>query len=109
MTGRDQTFLRGQLASVGIVLDPAVPSTATCASASSAPRAPVDPDEVRAILVAAGAPATDLKWLVPSCRSIEDARGYRAPARSAWCFTCDGVTASDTGGCITCRGEDPNA
>ena len=66
---------------------------------------PVDRDEIRAILVAAGAPSGDLEWLVASCPSIEDARGYRPPpARQAWCLDCGDVTACDESGCIACRG-----
>jgi hypothetical protein len=94
-------FLRGQLASVGILPEPAAPSSAP------APREPaeVDRPEVRAILTAAGAPAQDLEWLVASCTSIADARGYRPPARHAWCIDCGSVTACNDQGCIACRGE----
>jgi len=103
MTGRDLAYLHGQLASVGIVLEPA-------AAPSSAPAPPsresaqVDREEVRAILVAAGAPPGDLEWLVRSCPSLEDARGYRPPAQQAWCLDCGDVTACDERGCIVCRG-----
>jgi len=65
---------------------------------------PVDRDEIRAILMAAGAPADDLEWLVRSCPGLEDARGYRPPARQAWCIDCGDVTACDDRGCIACRG-----
>lgn len=62
--------------------------------------------EVRAILVAAGAPAEDLEWLVESCPSLADARGYRPPPQQAWCARCDGVRAVDERGCIACRDSD---
>ena len=65
---------------------------------------PVDRVEVRAILVAAGAPPGDLEWLVRSCPSVEDARGYRPPAREAWCASCGDVRACDSEGCLACRG-----
>jgi len=109
MTGRDRTYLHGQLASVGIVLDPAVPAAPNSPPpAAEAPPirepAPVDREEVRALLVAAGAPPDDLEWLVRSCPSIEDARGYRPPARRAWCLDCDDVRPCDDNGCLTCRG-----
>lgn len=105
MTGRDLNYLHGQLASVGIVLEPAAGS---CSSppgpATPAAAATVDRAEVRSILVAAGAPAKDLDWLVASCPSIEDALGYE---RQAWCARCDGVTACDDQdqSCIACRGS----
>jgi hypothetical protein len=106
MTGRDRAFLRGQLAAVGIVLDP--PRTAVCASASSTPRAPVDRDAVRAILVSRGAPAADLGWLVDSCRSLDDARRYvptrqLVTSRRAWCHACGDFADQDARGCIACR------
>lgn len=104
VTGRDLTYLRGQLASVGIVLDPVAETAPSSPPASAAP-AEVDREEVRRILVEAGAPATDLDWLVASCPSIEDARGYRPPAREAWCIDCGGVRACDANGCIVCRGD----
>ena len=100
MTGRDQAFLRGELAGVGIVLEPAAEP-----SSAPPPREPaaVDRVEVRAILVAAGAPPGDLEWLVRSCPSLGDAKCYRPPARQAWCLDCGGVTACDAEGCIACR------
>ncbi len=36
-------------------------------------------DEIRAILVEAGAPLHQLKWLVDSCPSVELARTYKRP------------------------------
>lgn len=109
MTGRDLAYLHGQLASCGIVLAPAVPAAPSSPPlAAEVPpiREPtsVDREAVRAILVAAGAPPGDLKWLVRSCPSLEDARGYRPPARQAWCLDCGDVTACDERGCIVCRG-----
>lgn len=109
MTGRDRAYLRGQLASAGIVLDPAVPAAPNSPPpADEVPLtrepAPVDREEVRTILMATGAPPGDLEWLVRSCPSLEDARGYRPPARQAWCLDCSDVTACDERGCITCRG-----
>jgi hypothetical protein len=102
MTGRDQAFLRGQLASVGILLDPPTPTAAATPAAKD--ESSVDRDQVRAILVAAGAPTEDLNWLIASCPSIEDARGYRPPPRSAWCIDCADVRPCDDGGCLVCRG-----
>lgn len=64
---------------------------------------PADRAEVRAILVAADAPAEDLEWLVESCPSVADARSYRPPPRLAWCARCDGVRVADSKGCATCR------
>jgi hypothetical protein len=102
MTGRDQAFLRGQLASVGILLDPPTPAAAP-PPAKQAPSS-VDRDEVRTILVAAGAPAHELEWLVASCPSVEDARGYRPPPRLAWCIDCGDIRPCDDDGCFVCRG-----
>jgi hypothetical protein len=100
MTGRDAAFMRGQLASVGILLEPsAAPSTPAAPATADA----VDRDEVRAILIAAGAPARDLEWLVRSCPSIEDARAYRPPHSIAYCARCGGPRAVDPQlGCIEC-------
>jgi hypothetical protein len=101
MTGRDRAFLHGQLASVGIVLEPiAAPLSVAPAPAATAP---VDRDEVRAILEAAGAPVADLEWLVASCLSIDDAKDYRPPPREAWCASCGGVRACDQRGCLVCQ------
>jgi hypothetical protein len=62
------------------------------------------PRRVRAILAGAGAPARDLDWLVASCASVEDGRGYRPPPRHAWCVDGRGVAACDDLGCIACQG-----
>lgn len=61
-------FLRGQLAAVGIFLDE-----------PDRPRAPVDRDEARGILAAAGAPLGEIERLVEQCPSLEWARAYRPP------------------------------
>jgi hypothetical protein len=104
VSGRDSTFLRGQLASVGILLEPATLPSSPPAPAVPTEPPPVDRDEVHAILMGAGAPAGDLDWLIASCPSVKDARGYRPPPRHAWCVDCGGVTACDDPGCIACRG-----
>ncbi len=99
---RDSAYLRGQLASVGILLDePARPLTGNSAAAPTG--APVDRELIREILVDAHAPANDLEWLTASCSSVEAAREYRAPARQAWCFDCDSAQPTDAAGCLTCR------
>jgi hypothetical protein len=96
----DSAYLRGLLALSGILPDE--PAIVTAPLMRTAP-APVDRDEVRRILVSAGAPAGDLEWLVRSAISLEAARGYRAPARYAWCVECMGEVACDDDGCLTCR------
>ncbi len=99
---RDSAYLRGQLASVGILLDePAVPSaTATPSRPTSAP---VDRELIREILVDLRAPANDLEWLTASCPSVEDAREYRPPPVYAWCVVCGGERPTDEAGCMACR------
>ncbi len=99
---RDSAFLRGQLLSVGIVLEPSTVGAGPRASSPPAADA-VDRDEVRRILVDAGAPPWDLDWLVASCPGLDAARGYRAPARRAWCLDCGEATECDDDGCLTCR------
>lgn len=79
-TGRDRAYLRGQLASVGILMD----DPPTHAATPDPVREPVtvdERDEMRRILTAAGAPVRSLEWLVASCPSINDARSYRAPRK----------------------------
>lgn len=95
---RDSKFLRGQLASVGILLEE---PTEAAVTATPSPRTSpsVDRDLIRVILTDAGAPAGDLGWLVESCPSVEDALGYRAPLREAWCIDCGGPRP------IAARGE----
>lgn len=102
---RDSTFLRAELARVaGIFLgEPAVDDRDL--KPANTPDAPPDRDEVRRILVEAGAPAGDLEWLIASCPSVDDAEGYRAPPRIAWCVDCGQATACDDDGCIACRGD----
>jgi hypothetical protein len=96
----DSAYLRGLLASSGILLDE--PAIVTAPILRTGP-APVDRDEVRRVLVAAGAPAGDLEWLTASAPSLEAARGYRSPARYAWCLECMGEVPCDDEGCINCR------
>lgn len=96
----DSERMRLQLASVGILLDDSHRDVSP-ANVISVP--PVDRAEVRRILEQAGAPASDLLWLVASCPSIDDARLYQPPAREAWCFTCDGARPIDKHGCMACR------
>src|ERR1700742_432936 len=104
MTSRDRAFLRGQLATVGILLEPA-----TSPSLSAAPAAPNEPplfdrDEVRAIRVTSRAPADDLDWLVASCPSVDDARGYHPPARQGWGIDLGGDLAAGGLGRLLWRG-----
>jgi len=101
-SARDRAYLRGQLASVGIFLGEA----AQVPPAGTAGREPItvdERDEMRRVLVAGGAPAQDLEWLVASCPSLNDARDYRPPARWAWCVDCGQERPCDQRGCITCR------
>jgi hypothetical protein len=98
---RDIAFLRDQLASVGIELRTARSATPPARTASS-PGAPVDRERVREILVATGAPAADVEWLVASCPSVADAAAYRPPTMT-WCARCDGVMPVDPGGRRACR------
>jgi hypothetical protein len=95
--------MRGELAGVGIVLEPAAEPSSALVAPPSEP-APVDRAEIRAILVAAGAPPGDLEWLVRSCPTVEHARGYRPPPRQAWCLDCEDVQPCDGEGCLACRG-----
>jgi hypothetical protein len=95
----DSKFLRGQLASVGIFLDEPTPRQAH--RALEQPMPGVDRDEVRRILMSAGAPPRDLDWLTASCPSIEDALGYVAPTPEAWCVVCDGPRMLDQQGRCT--------
>jgi hypothetical protein len=57
---------------------------------------------IRAILEAAGAPVRDLEWLVASCPTVADARGYHPPA-VAWCPRCGEAVVVDSQGCVPCR------
>jgi hypothetical protein len=100
MSRGDSAYLRGLLASSGILLDELAIVTEPILRTGPAP---VDRDEVRQILVADGAPAGDLEWLVSSCPTLDAARGYRAPARYAWCLECMGEVPCDDEGCINCR------
>lgn len=102
---RDSAYLRGQLASIGILLDPPTPAAIAATTGTALP-AP-DRAEVRRILESAGAPARDLEWLTESCPSIEDALGYQPPPaiqRRAWCLECGDATLCDDDGCLNCRG-----
>lgn len=77
MNERDSAYLRGQLASVGILLDEpiAVPEPPI----ASVEPAPVDRAEVRRILIARGVPERSLHWLCRSCPSVEAAMTYMPP------------------------------
>jgi hypothetical protein len=104
VSARDAERMRMELASAGILLDR--PSATATVPATPAPRPAVDREQVRAILVAAGAPATDLEWLIASCPSLDDARGYQPPTllpRLAWCVDCGDAVPTDSLGCIPCR------
>jgi len=77
-TARDRAYLKGQLASVGILLE----DRPTDVARPPVVRDPIttdERDEIRRILMSAGAPPRSLEWLVASCPSIDDARTYRAP------------------------------
>lgn len=100
---RDSAYLRGQLASVGILLDEPTAAPATATSSPPTLDAPIDREVIREILVDRGAPEGDLEWLTASCPSVRDAEDYRPPAREAWCLTCDGSQPTDAAGCLTCR------
>jgi glutathione S-transferase len=89
-------YLRDQLASVGIDLLVAPAATQPVPTTNS-PGAPFDRERVREILVANGARAADLEWLVASCPSVADAAAYRPPART-WCAHYDRVLPLDAGG-----------
>lgn len=106
MSERDRHFMRGQLATIGIFLDE---DRKVIAKASPVLAPTVEPEvdraEIRATLVELGAPAADLDWLVASCPGMGHALTYRPPARYAWCAICDGPSACDDNGCITCGSE----
>lgn len=97
------TFLRGQLAAVGIFLDEP-PKPASKQERTRSPEPEPDRSEIRTVLQELGAPERDLEWLVASCPSVADALTYKPPVRSAWCHTCNGVTVYDDYGCVPCRG-----
>jgi hypothetical protein len=82
VTGRDLTYLRTQLASVGILL--AEPTSLPPRGDLATSAEPVDRELVRVILVDAGAPLADLEWLVTSCPSVDDALNYQPPCNGAW-------------------------
>lgn len=73
-------YLRRSLAGVGIVLDEAEEVAAVPRPAAQTVE--VDRDEIRSVLVAAGANEAELAWLVPSCPSVAAARTWR-PRRIA--------------------------
>lgn len=93
MTSRDRTFMRTQLAQVGIILTeptPRIPPGAATATAAE----PVDRELVRVILADAGAPLADLEWLVASCPSVDDALNYQ-PLRGASFARTDAAAGSE--------------
>lgn len=98
MTHAQRQF-REELARAGITLDD---KPAPIAKLEHAAEQPVDRAKVREILVAAGAPAEDLEWLVEGCPSLDDARAYRA-IRIAWCVDCGASRMCDPEGCLECR------
>ena len=101
MTSRDRTFMRTQLAQVGIILTeptPRMPPSATAAIAAE----PVDRELVRVILQHAGAPAGELPWLVASCPSVDDALTYRAATEVAPCADCGVAMRREHAGCAPC-------
>lgn len=104
---RDAKFMRGQLASVGILLDQPTPARPVGqAPTVAASPGGVDREAIRDVLVAAGAPAGDLEWLMASCPSIEAARGYRPPARIAWCIECGDARPCNDDGCLACQAKE---
>lgn len=68
-------MMRSMLYLNGIQLDSPTPPRRATAPAV-APAAPIDRDEIRAILIERGAPEKDLEWLTRSCPSSEHARSY---------------------------------
>ena len=60
-------------------------------------------DAIREILIANGAPARDLEWLVSICPGEAEAMAYRPTQRMAWCVRCDGPRVVDAAGCVDCR------
>lgn len=100
---RDSAYLRGSLASVGILLDAPTIPTSTATSSRATSDAPIDREVIREILVDRRAPANDLEWPTASCPSVRDAEDYRPPALEAWCLACDGAQPADAAGCLTCR------
>lgn len=102
---RDSAYLRAELArNAGLFLDEPDSDRDVKPPNTPEPSLEVDRAEVRRILVAAGAPAADLEWLVASCVSVEAARGYRAPPSYAWCVDCGTSMPIDEHGCIACGG-----
>lgn len=91
--------MRGSLASVGILLEPAVAAPSSPMPAAAA----IDRAKVREVLVARGAPAEDLEWLVRSCLALADAYDYQPPQREAWCPRCSEAVPCNARGCIYCQ------
>lgn len=110
MSERDRAFMRGQLASVGILLDePRVLPSPPAATPPAAADFGIDRDFVREALIRAGAPESDLEWLVASAPSELDALAYRPPLPEAWCLACNNAQPADEHGCVRCRSIDlPN-
>lgn len=97
--------MRMMLAGVGIVLDDKKAPDQQVKPTSARPSGPSDEDRdmIRVILTDAGAPASDLEWLVASCPSVEDALTYHPARPVAYCASCQGPRVCDDGGCIVCR------
>ena len=74
---RESQVMRHMLRANGIVLDDPKQASAAARPPRSQSVEHVDRDEVRAALLAAGAPARDLEWLTESCPSLTAARAYR--------------------------------
>lgn len=72
--------LRMRLASVGIFLDDK--KTDPKAQPAQPAQVEVDRARIREILVAAGAPDSDVEWLTASCPSIDYALNYRPTTKA---------------------------
>lgn len=95
-------FMRGQLASVGIMLDEEKPVVTSAPVVEKSPAYEPDREFIRTALEHAGAPARDLDWLTASCPDELLALEYKPP-REAWCVLCDAVRLVDDDGCVGCR------
>lgn len=104
MNQRD--FMRRELArNAGITLDDDKPRQAAVAAEPARPREVSAEDRalIRDVLVAAGAPASAVEWLVASCPSVEHALTYEPARPIAYCARCQGPRVCDADGCIVCR------
>lgn len=78
--------LRARLATIGISLDEPGAKKPAATSARGA-NEPPNPNAIRAILRARGAPEQHLEWLIASCPSKAHAKAYNPPPAWAWPLT----------------------